>query len=33
MRQPYTSNLTTGPIENIYLFRPNVSLIMEVTYA
>jgi hypothetical protein len=33
MRQPCISNLTTASIENIYLFRPNVSRIMEVTYA
>ena len=33
MQQPYISNLTTASIENIYLFRPNVSRIMEVTYA
>jgi hypothetical protein len=33
MQQPYINNLTTTSIENIHLFRPNVSRIMEVTYA
>ena len=33
MLQPYVINFTTASIRNIYLFRPNVSRIMEVTYA
>ena len=33
MEQPYIINLTTASIENIYLFRSNVSRIIEVTYA
>ena len=33
MQQPSIINLTTASIENIYLFRSNVSRIMEVTYA
>jgi hypothetical protein len=33
MQQPYINDFTTASIENIYLFRPNVSRIIEVTYA